>query len=300
MKLDRLLGILTLLLQNDGMTAPRLAERFEVSRRTIGRDIDALCRAGIPIVTRQGGGGGVSIAEGYRLDKSVLTPDELSGILAALRGLGSVSERSVIERTLEKLSPGRDMEALREPIVINLASWYGGSLTPKLRLLKQAVLGHRVVEFDYHYEKGLDRRRIEPHLILFQWSDWYVLGYCLSRRDWRLFKLGRLWEPRLCDESFVPREIPPEQRDPSARLPDDKRLAALFDPSVRYRLIEAYGPDCYTEEADGRLRLEVGYSNEEHMLGWLLGFGDRVTVLEPAEVAERMRGIAEKMLENYK
>ena len=103
MKLDRLLGILTILLQSDRITAPELAERFEVNRRTIGRDIDTLCQAGIPVITHQGAGGGTSIAEGYRLDKSVLTTDELSGIIAALKGIGSVSEKSNIERTLDKL-----------------------------------------------------------------------------------------------------------------------------------------------------------------------------------------------------
>ena len=97
MKLDRLLGILTVLLQNDRVTAPYLAERFEVNRRTIGRDIDILCQAGIPIVTHQGTGGGISIAEGFKLDKSVLTTSELSGIIAALKGLGSVSEQTQIE-----------------------------------------------------------------------------------------------------------------------------------------------------------------------------------------------------------
>ena len=103
MKLDRLLGILTTLLQNDRMTAPELAEKFEVSRRTIGRDIDALCIAGIPVVTHQGIGGGISIAEGFKLDKSVLTADELSGMIAALKGIGSISPQSNIERTLDKL-----------------------------------------------------------------------------------------------------------------------------------------------------------------------------------------------------
>src|SRR5215469_11482825 len=103
MKLDRLLGILTVLLQNDRITAPELAEKFEVNRRTIGRDIDTLCRAGIPVVTHQGIGGGISIAEGFKLDKSILTSDELSGIIAALKGIGSVSDQSRIERTLDKL-----------------------------------------------------------------------------------------------------------------------------------------------------------------------------------------------------
>jgi len=108
LKLDRLLGILTVLLQNDRVTAPYLADKFEVNRRTIGRDIDALCQAGIPIITHQGTGGGISIADGFKLDKSVLTTDELSGIISALKGIGSVSEQSRIERTLDKLGANSD------------------------------------------------------------------------------------------------------------------------------------------------------------------------------------------------
>ncbi len=130
MKLDRLLGILTVLLRSDSVTAPQLAEKFEVTRRTIGRDIDALCRAGIPVVTRQGSGGGISIAEGYKLDKSVLTADELSDMITALKALGSVTGRSQIERTLDKLSiKNGAVVSLREPVVIDLASNFQSGLT---------------------------------------------------------------------------------------------------------------------------------------------------------------------------
>ncbi|MDR1669575.1 MAG: HTH domain-containing protein, partial [Oscillospiraceae bacterium] len=160
MKLDRLLGILTVLLRRDRVTAPELAAKFEVNRRTIGRDIDALCRAGIPIVTRQGAGGGLSIAEGFKLDKSVLTISELSGIVTALRGLGSVSDKPNIERTLDKLhiSSGA-MVSLREPVIIDLASHYKGQLTGKIELIKRAVFESRLIEFDYCYEKGESHRR---------------------------------------------------------------------------------------------------------------------------------------------
>jgi len=124
MKLDRLLGILTILLQRDSVTAPELAKRFEVSRRTVGRDVDALCQAGIPVVTRQGAGGGISIAEGFKLDKSVLTADELSGLLAAVKAIGSVSPPSNVERTLDKLHAGSGaVVSLREPIIIDLSSY---------------------------------------------------------------------------------------------------------------------------------------------------------------------------------
>jgi predicted DNA-binding transcriptional regulator YafY len=173
MKLDRLLGIITILLQKDRVTAPELAEKFEVSRRTIGRDIDALCMAGIPVVAHQGAGGGLTIAEGFKLDKSVLTADELSGIIAALKGIGSVSEQSGIERVLDKLHANTDaVVSMREPVIIDLASYYGGQLTEKIELIKRAVFESRVIAFDYCYEKGESHRRIEPYFVIFQWSSW--------------------------------------------------------------------------------------------------------------------------------
>jgi len=117
LKFDRLLGILTVLLQNDRVTAPYLAGKFEVNRRTIGRDIDALCQAGIPVTTHQGAGGGISIAEGFKLDKSVLTTDELSGIIAAIKGLGSVSEQTQMERILDKLGANSEIQSIAKNIL---------------------------------------------------------------------------------------------------------------------------------------------------------------------------------------
>lgn len=301
MKLDRLLGILTVLLQNDRVTAPYLAEKFEVNRRTIGRDIDALCRAGIPVVTYQGSGGGIGIAEGFRLDKSVLTADELSGIIAALKGIGSVSERSNIERTLDKLQANTDtVVSLREPVVIDLASHYKGHLTEKIEMIKRAVREQWLIGFDYYYIKGDTRRCIEPYFVIFQWTAWYVFGYCLERSDWRLFKLGRLWNLTLRNEVFAPREIPPEKRDFNANLPDDKKLAALFDASAKYQLIETYGLKSYTETDNGLLRLEVGYTNREFIISWLLSFGNKVKVIEPDDIAEEIRETAKKTFEMYK
>lgn len=301
MKLDRLLGIMIALMRSDCVTAPYLAKKFEVTRRTIGRDIDALCQAGIPVVTRQGAGGGISIAEGFKLDKSVLTADELSGIIAALKGIGSVSESSQIERTLDKLSAGRDaIVSLREPVVIDLSSHHKLSLTEKIAKIKRAILEKRLIEFDYYYEKGQARRRIEPCLVAFQWTDWYVFGFCLKRRDWRMFKLTRLWDLTVCDESFEPREIPPERSDFGAFLTDGERLVALFEPSVRHQLIEAYGLNGYTVAEDGRLRLEIGFTNRDYILEWLLGFGDKVRVLEPPSVAEEIQRIARNLLDAYR
>jgi predicted DNA-binding transcriptional regulator YafY len=298
MKLDRLLGILTTLLQNDRVTTLELAEKFEVNRRTIGRDIDALCRAGIPVITHQGMGGGISIAKGFKLDKSILTSDELSNIIAALRGIGSISGQSQIERTFDKLSAGT-VVSLQEPIIIDLSSYYKGQLTEKIELIKRAVLERRAIEFDYYYDKGDTHRRIEPYFAIFQWTAWYVFGFCLERQDWRLFKLLRLWNLKISDESYSPREIPPEKRDFGLHYTEEVKLLALFDRSEKYRLIETYGMDCFTETADGLL-FELGFTNRDFLIGWLLGFGDKVKVLEPTDIADGVEAIAEKILLRYK
>ena len=299
MRLDRLLGILTVLLQNDRMTAPQLAEKFEVNRRTIGRDVDALCQAGIPIVTHQGVGGGISIAEGFKLDKCVLTTDELSGIIAALKGIGSVSGESQIERTLDKLHAGAGaVVSLSEPIIIDLASHYKWQLTEKIELIKFAVHEARQIEFDYYYEKGESRRRIEPYFVIFQWSAWYVFGFCTQRKDWRLFKLTRLWNLSVCEEGYAPREIPPEKRDFNAHYTDNIKLTALFDPSVKYQLIDSYGLSCYIETENG-LHFEFDFTNRSFLLCWLLGFGGKVKVLSPDDIAKELQAAAKKILERY-
>jgi predicted DNA-binding transcriptional regulator YafY len=299
MKLDRLLGILTVLLQNDRVTAPYLAEKFEVNRRTIGRDIDSLCQAGIPIVTHQGTGGGISIAEGFKLDKSVLTTDELSGIIAALKGIGSVSEQSGIERTLNKLgAKSGAVVSLSEPVIIDLASYYKSDLTPKIETIKRAILNRRLIEFDYYYDKGESHRRIEPYFVIFQWTAWYVFGFCLERQDWRLFKLLRLWNLEPCNDYYSPREVPPAKRDFNEVFEDSIKLVAVFEPSCKYQLIEVYGLDCYTETDKGLL-FELGFTNQGFLLRWLLGFGDKVKVLEPDYIARDIKSAAKNILNLY-
>ena len=133
MKIDRLIGILSILLQREKVTAPYLADKFEVSRRTISRDIEDICMAGIPIVTARGAGGGISIMEGFRMDKTLLTSREMQSILAGLRSLDSVSGTSRYKQLMDKLAVGnQDLINVDSHIVINLSSWYKESLTPKI------------------------------------------------------------------------------------------------------------------------------------------------------------------------
>ncbi|HWR61987.1 MAG TPA: YafY family protein [Clostridia bacterium] len=300
MKIDRLLGIITILLQCNKTTAPELAEKFEVSRRTIHRDIDAICKAGIPIITYQGGDGGIAIAEGYKLDKSILSVEELQSIITGLKSLESVSGTTKIEVLISKLAPKNEaVVSLKDNILIDLSSHYKSSLSEKIGLLKAAISENRLVSFDYYSEKGLSKRIIEPYFIAFRWASWYVFGYCREKKDFRLFKLNRLWGQRLLEENFAPRDIPAEELQFDDYFSDEKRITVLFDSFLEYRLIEEYGPGCYTAAGDGRLKFSVGYTNREHMISWVLGFGDKATVVEPADMAAEIRERAKNIIRNY-
>lgn len=300
MKIDRLLGIITVLLQRDKVTAPELAAKFEVSRRTIHRDIDDICKAGIPIVTYQGGDGGISIAEGFKLDKSVLSVEELQSIITGLKSLGSVSDAARVERLISKLSPkGEAVVSIKDSILIDLASHYKSSLSEKISLLKSAISENKLISFDYYSEKGVSNRTIEPYFITFKWSSWYVFGYCKSRNGFRLFKLNRFWRHKILDDAFVPREISSEELELDDYFTDENRICILFHKSVEYRLIEEYGPDCYRVMKDGTLKFSVGYTNRSYMVSWVLSFGGKAKVIEPTDFAKEIRENAKNIIRNY-
>lgn len=295
MKIDRLMGIVTILLQQDKITAPELARRFEVSRRTINRDIEDICRAGIPLVTTQGYGGGVSIAEGFTLDRSLLTRDELQAILSGVRGLDSVSVAPRLPALAGKLSG-----QVPDDILIDLASHYQEPLTQKIAAIRTAIREKRPLTFDYCYEKGECRRTIEPYKLIFRWSAWYVFGWCLEREAFRLFKLNRLWGLELGAESFLAREFPSEELDFDRRFSAGTyRLKALFERSEKYRLVEEYGPNCYQETESGLL-LERDFVSYSNMREWMLSFGDRAEVLEPEKLRADLLGRAEALLKKYR
>ncbi len=150
MKLDRLIGILSVLLQQEKITAPELAERFEVSRRTINRDIEDLCKAGIPVLTTQGAGGGICIMEGYRMDRTILTSKDMQMILAGLRSLDSVSGSRYYGQLMEKLQAGSsDFVRGRDSLLIDLSSWYKDSLAPKISVIQDAIEERKKLSFCY-------------------------------------------------------------------------------------------------------------------------------------------------------
>ena len=300
MKIDRLIAIITVLLQQEKVTAPELAERFEVSRRTINRDIEDICKAGIPLVTTRGYGGGVSVADGYKINQTLFTEDELQTVLTALKGIDSVSKTSYLARLSDKLfCKGGAELVMQDVIVIDLASHNQKPLTEKIDAIKKAIWEKRQIAFQYHSNKGEQKRRIEPYRLVFQWSSWYVFGYCLDRQAFRLFKLNRLWELEILSELFTGRDIPAEELNFGKYFDNRKfHLKALFSKSEKSRLIDEYGICCYSEDAAGRLLFEWDFVSYENMREWIFSFGDKVTVLEPELLRDDRIRQADNILKN--
>ena len=266
MKIDRLIGIITVLQQNKKVTAPYLAEKFEVSRRTISRDIEDICRAGIPIVTMQGSGGGISIMDGFSLDTSIFTTEELQAIFIGSKSIDSVSPTSHGAKLTSKITGKDSTIPLADNILIDLSSYYKDSLVTKIELLKRAMSEKRLVGFHYYYNKGEADKLIEPYLIVFKWSSWYVFGFCTERQDFRMYKLNRLWNLYITQKEFTLREIPEQSTDFDSHISDDYMITAIFDSSVKYRLIEEYGVGCYTKTKDGYLLFQRGFTNIDIMI----------------------------------
>lgn len=300
MKIDRLIGILSLLLQKSTVTAPELAEKFQVSRRTISRDIEALCGAGIPIVTQQGVGGGISILENFKLDRTVLTDSEMKDILAGLRGLDSIHGTNHYGQLMEKLSADcADFLTGDQSILIDLSCWNRDSLTAKIQNVRTAIDCCQMLDFAYYSPSGESHRTIEPYYLIFRWSNWYVWGWCQTRKDFRLFKLNRMDEVKLSEVVFEKRPVPMPDLSNGRVFPGGIPVKILFNSSCKWRLIEEFGADSFELQSDGKLLFCVDFTNKHNLLSWLMTFGACAELLEPQEFRSEFRETLKEMLQKY-
>ncbi|MBD5531325.1 MAG: YafY family transcriptional regulator [Lachnospiraceae bacterium] len=300
MKIDRLIGILSILLQKDTVTAPDLAEKFEVSRRTINRDIEDLCKAGIPIVTRQGAGGGISIMDNYKIDRTLVNHAEMQDILAGLRSLDSVNGTNRYGQLMEKLSVGSsDFLVGNQSVLIDLSSWYKESLAPKIELIRAAIDVKKELLFTYYSPSGESVRRIEPYYLIFRWSSWYVWGFCKMREDFRLFKLNRMEDVRVSEEVFVKRKADVPDLNDEGIFPGGIKVKALFEPECKWRLVEEFGTECFRETENGKLLFQADYTNRENLITWLMTFREKVELLEPEEIRAELIACFERIRRKY-
>ena len=209
MRIQRLIGLLCVLAEVDKITVQELADKFEVSKRTIFRDLDTLNCAGIPIVSYPGVGGGVSVIEGYKIDKKILSTDDTQKIFTALNGLKSIDSDNAVNSLLAKLVPENSEYVFSQSeYVINLSSWFSDSIIhEKAVILHKAIHDNCCVVMEYVSQNSRCKRTVEPYKLIFKQSDWYLYAFCRERNDFRLFKLRRIISQTISKEKFAPREV---------------------------------------------------------------------------------------------
>lgn len=298
MKESRLFRILYYILEKGKATAQELADRFEVSVRTIYRDIDSISSAGIPIYALQGKGGGIRIAEEFVLSRSLLTKEEKEQILTALQGLENTNTLCENE-LLTKLSALFKMKNTNW-IEVDFSSWKKDLRAEKLfQDLKSAIISRKLVSFSYFSSSEEETvRSAKPARLLFKGQDWYLYAFCLLREDFRYFKLSRIKNLEVLPEGFeedfegliLEKEIPAE---------DLLLLKIKFDRSAAFRVYDELGGEI-REDEDGSLHAEIRLPDDGSLYHYIFSFGDSAEVLEPKEVRARIKEMAERILKKYK
>lgn len=299
MKIDRLMGI-TLYLLNHGQTSARkLAEEFEVSSRTIVRDLETLDRAGIPIQSLHGSQGGYRIMEGYILEKQAATKQEYNWIVTALKGMVSAYANKQLEQSLAKLEGFRDAETAPVSLDLSAAS-EDARINASLRLLEDAIYKKRIVQFSY--TNGSDVRkeiRVEPVLLQYKWYSWYLIGYYEKYRDYCMFKLVRMERLKMTEQKNTKLHDPSQikLRHDTGRSID---ITLYGEASIKSKCREYLNGRIIKEYENGDF--EFRFSAPEREAFWygvLLSFGNRVKVIEPEEVKERILQTCLELQEAY-
>jgi predicted DNA-binding transcriptional regulator YafY len=308
MRLDRLLSITMMLINRRKVTAPELAEHFEVSIRTIYRDIEAIHSAGIPVVSCQGYDGGFCIMENYRMNRQVLTFQEIFSTLAALKGINTTLENREMDNAIEKIEclipedKEEEFERLSEQIAFDIIPWGSQQRQQEhFKLLHQSISAQKLVSFTYTNNLSITTARVvEPMTLLFKSYCWYLFGYCQTRKDFRIFKLSRMRQLSFLNERFS-RKQKSFRELLSADGPDKKlmNLELLFAPQAKVKVEDFFEPDQILIRDDGAITVTIDFPEDEWIFSWLLSYGDEVEVLKPKHIREQFIEKLKKIQKKY-
>jgi predicted DNA-binding transcriptional regulator YafY len=308
MRLDRLLSIIIILLNEDRVTARGLAERFGVTIRTIYRDLDAVQAAGIPLTAMAGNTGGYEIMPNYRLERQFLSLKDMAAILTALKGVRTTLATEEIDNAIGKVGSlvpreKRDViDLYGEQVALDMTGWvFDERRRAMVRQLHQAVAAQKLVRFTYRNLQGVQgARTVEPMTLLYKGSAWYLFGFCRRRSDFRLFHIGRMADLETLKQAFTRR--PASYRDYLERNAEPVTAVAIvlrFPRELRLKVDEFFSADCVTEEGDS-LIVRVSFPEDEWVRAMILGYGDMVEVLEPPGLRARIAEMAAGMDRIYR
>ena len=296
MRDSRLFRILYYILEKGKVTANELSEIFEVSVRTIYRDIDVISSAGIPIYATQGKGGGIEIADDFVLKKSLLSEKEQEQILVALKGLEGINKQYENE-LLTKLSAFFKIKNTNW-IEVDFTNWQRGNEYDELfNDIKSAIINKNIIRFTYFSSNEKETsREVKPIRLLFKGWDWYVYTFCLLRNEIRYFKLSRIRDLKILDENFED-SYEDVVLIKKMEYKETVRVKLKFDRKVAFRVYDEMGD--IKEDEEGNLYAEIELPNDYNLYNYIFSFGESVEVLEPIEIRNKIRDIINKMSKIY-
>ncbi len=297
MQESRLFKIVYHLLDKGQATAPELAEKFEVSVRTIYRDIDALSEAGIPIYAEAGRNGGIHLMSDFVLNRAVLSEDEKQEILTALQSINT-AKNSQNSQTLQKLSGMFQLNS-ENWLEIDFSRWGNQSFdNEKFELLKSAIFQCKTVKIQYaNSNKILSERIIQPLKLVYKSMAWYLKAFCTEKQDWRVFKLNRIIDLTLLNEHFQRREFPESTDSPKEEY---HQITLRFPKEMAYRVYDEFDKTQVQQQANGDFIASAAMPQDSWLIGFLLSFGTQVEIISPAYLKEVVAEQAKLIYEKYK
>lgn len=298
MKIDRLVSIIMILLDKKRMGAQELADMFEVTPRTIYRDIDAINIAGIPIRSISGVGGGFEIMPEYKIDKRVFSTADLSAILMGLSSLSNMVRGDELVNALTKVKsfiPAekvKDIEIKTNQICIDLSPWMGNqNIQPYLETIKVALQNCKLLSFEYTAHHGNKTvRTVEPYQLVLKGGHWYFYGYCYTRNDYRLFRLSRMSDLQMRQEAFIPRDYQKPILDfEEILVAMQTEVKIRIHKSILDRVLEYCTYDHFTPDGEEHYFVNFPFIENEYYYDILLGFGDKCECIEPPNIRKEMK-----------
>lgn len=298
MKVERLVSIIMILLDKERIGAQELADMFEVSPRTIYRDIDTINMAGIPVRSTSGVGGGFEIMQKYKIDKKVFSTADLSALLMGLSSLSGMIRGDELVNALAKVKSfipadrAKDIELKVNQINIDLSPWMGNrNIQPYLEMIKTALQESKLLSFEYIAHHGnKTARTVEPYQLVLKSSHWYLQGYCHKRNDFRLFRLSRMSNLQIREETFAPRDYQKPTLDFAKILETmQTRIKIRIHKSVMDRVLDYCIYEDFSPDGDEYYIVSFPFIEKEYYYDILLSFGDKCECLEPLHIRAEMK-----------
>lgn len=300
-KVERLISIIMVLLKKEVVSTKEFSQLFNVSKRTILRDMETLSLCNIPLYSVIGVKGGYGIMEEYKVDKRLLSSSDLQNILTALGGLEQILLTEEVETTIKKIEAMVSPLSLNRSIQLSFYHWEGrNEIAETLKICQESILKKRVVSFHYVDKDGaVTNRMVEPYELHFSESSWYLRGFCLYRQGYRSFKLSRIDLMTMEGSTFHPREDWPLQGHEASYLPEFITIKAWISPSIRDQIIERYGRKSIENHPSGSLFATMHIPQSRLGFQFLAGFGTQLKVVEPETYVDEFRNYLYQMIAHY-